>query len=210
MLQFRMISHTHAYRVVIKHLRGEKKLTTQEKDFKECFTVNTERPKDGKEKNPFATKNLEDDWCFCLLFRLLLSSRLICLSRQTHQQLFFFGWSSIKHITQTHTQRAPMGRSEKSEKFHWKRKSIKIINYLAPFSRELLNNRQKSVLDKHFYRSARAYLARFFSHIHHRCLHKKELIDLCVFAMLTNEWAETTKNRINRKRAEIKFFLRLD
>lgn len=68
-------------------------------------------PRDERrEKNPFATKNLEDDWCFCLFFRLLLSSRLICLSRQTHQQLFFFGWSSIKHITQTHTHQRP-GRS---------------------------------------------------------------------------------------------------
>lgn len=34
------------------------------------------------------------------------SSRLICLSRQTHQQLFS-GWSSIKHITQTHKHKPP-------------------------------------------------------------------------------------------------------
>lgn len=75
-----------------------------------------------------------EKWLMFLSLLFASPSRLICLSRQTHQQLFFSGWSSIKHITQTHISvRANETRREKSREIHWKRRNqLKIINYLAP------------------------------------------------------------------------------
>lgn len=73
---------------------------------------------------------------FVSSLRLLHSSRLICLSRQTHQQLFFFGWSSIKHITQIHIninaiERCRYDVEKICEDFIWNENQLKIINYLA-------------------------------------------------------------------------------
>lgn len=78
---------------------------------------------------------------FVSSFRLFLSSRLICLSRQTHQQLFFFGWSSIKHITQTHINQPARSEHDEGEaddnvernprNFIGNENQLKIINYLA-------------------------------------------------------------------------------
>lgn len=57
-------------------------------------------------------------------------SRLICLSRQTHQQLFFRGDRLLNTL---HTLEEDAKKTKSQKEFHWKRRNqLKIINYLAP------------------------------------------------------------------------------
>ena len=113
----------------IRHLRSviahENQFRHSKKNVsKECFTVNT-----AKEKN----ESLQRTWkmidVFVSSFRLSVSFNMLISSDSS--TALFSGWSSIKHITQTHTQ-ARTGREEKSWEIHWKRRNqLKIINYLA-------------------------------------------------------------------------------
>lgn len=72
-----------------------------------------------------------EKWLMFLSLLFASPSRLICLSRQTHQQLFFRGDRLLNTLLK-HTLKRERRREEKSREIHWKRRNqLKIINYLA-------------------------------------------------------------------------------